>query len=382
MTTDELEYGAITIDTSIFDKFGLRLEVGLFEKLQQFKHGKVNLIFSDIILGEVKSHLIDEIKKSKHIVTSATKASFEHLNFNHSEVEKAKALLLGGGSSEEIAEQRISTFLKNCSSTVINSKDYVDVERLIKSYFDPSPPFSDKKGKKHEFPDAIALISIENWAKINGKKVLSVADDGDWDLFCEHSEFIDIEKDLSKALNIFHSHLFSSAALNKLALTFSAGKDNDLIKSIESFLESKVENFDIWPEASSPDYFESEVNEVSFQYFEPIYDKDGSPVLRVIEVEDEHIVIDLLANIKIGISCSFSFSVKDPVDKDYIDVGSFDTYKEEDFQTNILLTGYLENEDDLSSFNIEEIELSEELGVVDFGTIEISDMYSHEYYEE
>ena len=88
MTTDELEYSAITIDTSIFDKFGLRLEVGLFEKLQQFKHGKVNLIFSDIILGEVRSHLIDEIKKSKHKVTSATKASFEHLNFNQSELIK------------------------------------------------------------------------------------------------------------------------------------------------------------------------------------------------------------------------------------------------------------------------------------------------------
>jgi hypothetical protein len=193
MTIDELEYDAITIDTTIFDRFGLRLESGLFEKLQQFKHGKVQLIFSDIILGEVKSHLLSEIKKAKHKVTSATKSSFEHLNFKMEEIEKAKVLLLGGGTSEEIAEQRISIFLKESLSTVINSKDYVDVDRLIKSYFEPSPPFSEKKEKRHEFPDAIALISIENWAKKNCKKVLAVADDGDWDLFCENSEYIDIE---------------------------------------------------------------------------------------------------------------------------------------------------------------------------------------------
>jgi hypothetical protein len=47
-----------------------------------------------------------------------------------------------------------------------------------------------------------------------------------------------------------------------------------------------------------------------------------------------------------------------------------------------LLTGYLENENDLLSFSIDEIELSEELSEVDFGAIEISDIYSDDYYEE
>ena len=62
-------------------------------------------------------------------------------------------------------------------------------------YFSPETPF--EEGKKHEFPDAIALITLEDWAKTNGKNLLAITRDKGWIAFCEKSEWIDAEQDVS-----------------------------------------------------------------------------------------------------------------------------------------------------------------------------------------
>lgn len=50
---EEKEYGAILIDTSIFDGNGLRLEKGLLGKLSQFKQSPIVYLFPDVCSGQV-----------------------------------------------------------------------------------------------------------------------------------------------------------------------------------------------------------------------------------------------------------------------------------------------------------------------------------------
>ena len=57
MTEEETEYGAILVDTSIFDRNGLRLEKGLLGKMAQFKKSPIEFLLPDVIKNEVKSHL-------------------------------------------------------------------------------------------------------------------------------------------------------------------------------------------------------------------------------------------------------------------------------------------------------------------------------------
>ena len=74
------------------------------------------------------------------------------------------------------------------------------MKRLIAMYFEPSPPFEGTGKKKNEFPDAIALITLEDWAREPEKKILAVSKDHGWVSFAEKSEFIDINKELPAAL--------------------------------------------------------------------------------------------------------------------------------------------------------------------------------------
>lgn len=64
------EYGAILVDTSIFDGNGLRLEKGLLGKLSQFKRSPIVYLFPDVIKSEVKNHLENKIKISRAALES------------------------------------------------------------------------------------------------------------------------------------------------------------------------------------------------------------------------------------------------------------------------------------------------------------------------
>ena len=58
------QYSALTIDTSIFNQYGLKLEKGLLAKLVQFKEMPINFVLSDVVYREVMNHLN---KKEKEV---------------------------------------------------------------------------------------------------------------------------------------------------------------------------------------------------------------------------------------------------------------------------------------------------------------------------
>ncbi len=61
-----MEYGAITVDTSIFDQKGLLLESGLLNALVQFNNKPAKLVLSEIVIREVNAHLIKKLMIHMH----------------------------------------------------------------------------------------------------------------------------------------------------------------------------------------------------------------------------------------------------------------------------------------------------------------------------
>ena len=49
---------------------------------------------------------------------------------------------------------------------IIKTSDYFDIESVIDDYFLNNPPFSNKKEKKSEFPDAISLKIISEYLEL------------------------------------------------------------------------------------------------------------------------------------------------------------------------------------------------------------------------
>lgn len=66
-----MAYDAITIDTSTFVQSGIALETGLLAQLEQFKHGPVDLILSEIVTRELLKHLNVMTRKGRDQALSA-----------------------------------------------------------------------------------------------------------------------------------------------------------------------------------------------------------------------------------------------------------------------------------------------------------------------
>lgn len=367
-TTD---YGAISIDTSIFDGNGLRIESGLFKKLEQFKPSEVQVVLSDIVYQEVESHLKKKISDTRSALEKSLKNTVVHLNVGESIVSDAKGMLLAE-SVEDITTARLQDFVDSAGLLVINSEDYLDVKSLISAYFDNEPPFAQSGNKKSEFPDAIALMTLEAWAEHNDTKVIAVTTDNDWLKYAENSEWIDCTQDFAEALSIFQPQTAPYTFFASLAKTLVPGSSSPFYSLVEEHVADYTNELDPYADATSGFYWEqNDMVEVSFNSMEFLSD-GSSPILQLVEVDSEQVVVQAIVSIEADASCSFSLSVHDSIDKDYVFLDSSSASTSFDFQTEVLITfsGDFTDCEDFSSIEITDVEFISSPSSVDFGDLE------------
>lgn len=365
------EYGAISIDTSIFDGNGLRIESGLFKKLEQFRPSEVDVVLSDIVYQEVETHLKKRVSDTKSALEKALKNSGVHLSIGESAINDAKGVLMAE-SVEDISENRLQSFVENTGLLVIESEEYLDVKSLISAYFNHEPPFAETGNKKNEFPDAIALMSLEAWAEENGKKIIAVTTDSDWLKYSEDSDWIDCTSDFAEALSIFQPQTAPYTFFSSLAKTLVEGSGNPFYSQIEDSATDYTNDLDLYADASSSFFWEqNDMVEVSYGSIEFVI-TDDAPNLQLVEVDTDQVVVQAVLNIEAEASCTFSLSVHDSIDKDYVFLDSCSASTIFDYETEVLITfsGDFTDSDDFTSIEITDIEFLSAPLRVDFGELE------------
>lgn len=195
----------LSIDTTVFDRSQNRLEHGLLSNLSQFSNLKVEFVLSDIVIGEVTSHMESATEKTDTRLKEAVKNIAEIRNIDVNLFESAIDKTIGHESPKKITKRRIKNFKDKTNATIINARDYVIVDNLVSSYFEVNPPFDMVAKKKNEFPDAMALHSLEAYAKGKQKMMLVVSADAGWKSFCRESEQLVCEENLGIAMGYFQS---------------------------------------------------------------------------------------------------------------------------------------------------------------------------------
>lgn len=373
MSKDEvnLEYDAILIDTSIFDNYGLRLETGLLGKLKQFKNGPAELVLPDIIINEVRSHLESKIKISRNALEKSINDAKDHLFFSGSALETAKEVLINSAEIVNLASTRLDSFINESGATVLVSDDFVSVASLVDMYFSNKPPFSESGKKKSEFPDAIALKAVEEWAEEEGKSVIAISQDKDWEAFCEQSDRVDYELDLSQGLALFHDANASFALRELLSSSIPKGEAIDFIREIESSLESSL--CDITPDqdADSSFYWEPEGCSAKYKSFKFITNDHEKVKFRIIDVDEDWIVLETRVMITVEAEGHFSLSVHDSIDRDYVSMGGVSIEKDAEFETELLITISGQLDGSLDDFSIDEVEVVDVISYIDFGELQL-----------
>jgi len=366
-TEEIIEYDAILVDTSIFDRNALKLESGLLSKLNQFKKSHIKFIFPDVIKSEVQNHLEKKIKVSRNALEKSINDAGDHLFFDGSALNNAKKLLIDSEEVENLAISRLSSFIENTGALIIESSKYVSVEKLLEQYFSNKAPFAETGKKKNEFPDAIILLAVEKWAEENNFSVLAIADDKDWKNYCDSSDNINYQNDFAEGLATFNKTNIPYTFIPNLESAMQNNQLNKFIHSIEIQLESVLEGLTPYQEADSSFLVEGDGIYISFK---KLLLPDNKFRMVEVDIDEGWIVLEVLASITIEAEGDFSFSIRDSIDKDYVSLGSNSVTVEVEFKSEILITIVGDLEGDINELDIESVEVIDPIETIYFGTID------------
>lgn len=376
----ELNFGAITIDNATLKGEGYKFYEGLLAQMRQFKESPVKVIQTDIVHNEAIKHIGQEIVKTRSSIEQALRSANKQLKIKTENIEQAKALLSVDGNEHEVANGRLQKYYGFIGAEKIDSAEYTDLSVLMEMYFKTQAPFETGKDKKNEFPDAIALLSLESWAEENGVNVIAVSQDKGWKNYSECSTHITLVSSLAEALEKFQPHNKVASIISHIREDSLLDEDNHVLEEIEQAIANSIDGYDILIEASSYMHFEWDDTSASYISHELDNDKEGLVKVRIIRIDEESIVLKVGATVEVEVEASFNFSVRDSIDKDYVGMGGSVCTTNETYHTDILLTLSGDFSQDFDDLEVTEIEVLDTIGQADFGEVEPD--WRNEYEDE
>ena len=196
------QYGAITIDTNLFVAYGLNLQSTNLADITKFQDGDVQIILSEIVVRELENRLCDQIRQTIAAFKNVIRKGPYQLSLSANADDQLTEIYNSLPDPMVTAKSKIETFLKSIHAKIIPVIE-ADINAVIDRYFGGLSPFQGRNSKC-QFPDAIALMSIESWASKNQKSVLAISGDKQWNSFAQRSEWIHVEEDISFVIPRLH----------------------------------------------------------------------------------------------------------------------------------------------------------------------------------
>lgn len=370
---DKMKYDAIALDTNIFRASGYILEHGLLAKLSQFKSGSIKFVLSEIVEKEILKHISDDyLEKRNKLETALNDVKRSHLISDDSK-EKIKKIISHEMVAKDVTKQGLEKFKFDTNAEIIEAND-VDVKKLLELYFNVDSPFENKADKKHEFPDAIALLTLENWARNNQKKVLVVSKDKGWKDFVEKSEQLDIIDNLTDALEKLQEHTKEAKSFVKNFLKDIKSKEyKDIPVEMDEKISVEVESLHPAAEATSSLDYDVDSVEMCLQRFEIV----DSSEFSIVQMGNGFVVAAVPINIKYTASATFTFFVYDSIDKDFVFFDGDCVEINGEFTSSLLLKVSIVDDDETSpdidvDVDVMDIELINVPDSINFGEVEPS----------
>lgn len=362
-----MPYDAFTIDTNTIIQGGLDFEAGLLAQLYQFKDGPTDFIVSEIVVRETLKHLQASTKKARDTAVGALNRAFATGLIDDAARQAAIGAL---ENSRVVARKRLTSFLDSTGAETVPAR-LCSIDALVKSYFDPAAPFEATGDKKHEFPDALALLSLHEWARSSGKTILVASGDNGWKAFAEASDHVFVEGDLAAALQIVQQHTeVASAAIQAILQAIDDGGLSETVESINELLSDALVDWEFDVDAASSCRFEVDQTELKFESFELLKQADVYGVTIVRLAADETVMrVDM--KITATANADFSLYIWDSIDREELSMGGTSASVEETFDASVLITiaGAIDGPPD--QLEVITLEVIEGLGSVDMGEVEI-----------
>lgn len=222
------------LDTSIWESNNFLESKRIKQLLKLSKDDQIRIVLPkltyDEILNRIKKNTEDACSKvKKHRNDVRILRNIPELEDRFIEIDKE--------SATEKLQQIFAQTLKDSNVEII---DYptVNIQQIFSSYFEKKFPFG-SKGKKDEFPDAFALVSIEKWASDEDEIVITFAKDND---------ILGYESDMLKVNENFETYIsdklieIDDTNIEFLETSFS-DEESNLKSEVEYWVRNQLDDY-------------------------------------------------------------------------------------------------------------------------------------------
>jgi PIN domain len=365
-----MPYRALTIDTTVAYGVGFDFEHGLLAQLRQFHGGGDRFVLSAIVEAEMLKQL--------RVMTTATRDKYLSVSQDAkerrllpTEVTVAIDALTSSLADPDVAARAHMDAFVDATGARRIPVDLASMTDLARLYFENAPPFEAAGAKKAEFPDAIALLSLEAWARQNGK-VLAVSKDNGWQAFAEKSQHLDVFKSLGEALAVFQEQAAAEKAAKDVAAIIRqiiSGELPELAANLQGRIESRTEELDPEIAADSPYQIDYELSAVAFEKYEFAGDPDDDFDVTVVRLDERLVVVTAPVVVRATFQVSFHLLQWDSTDREYVSLGSHYEHQEAEFLFDALIT-LVGDVAAPETLDLQDVELVNGSPHLDFGEVE------------
>lgn len=326
-----------SIDTNLIQAAGYNFAQGALHQLPKQLPASIGLQLPEIVVSEIVKHRMESVHKADNLLRGAADELYRLTTIDLSEVRGSIEKLNAIEVATQRFTQQVHDYAAQCRGAVLPTAGVDAVTSLFADYFAQRPPFGLSERKKSEFPDAMCLWQLEQYAKDNDTIGIIASDDKGWKQYAAESET-----------------LYCAGSIDELAALFAA--TNEHAESIKTKIAAAVKD------AGSPlgtalshalnqhianaQWDASEMYTGSSYRVEPEiyganvveYNIDGDTGVWSVKGEPTTWIVELTVRVRANIDVSAEFFAWDSIDKEELSLGAQEFATEEEVDVEVFLT--------------------------------------------
>lgn len=326
-----------SIDTDLIQSAGYSFTSGALHQLPSQLPGAISLQLSEVVLEEIVNHrmrpVIETTEKFRSAVSTLarlSKVDFSEIEtlFEESNVESAAG---------DTFRSEVRDYATSCRGGVLSIGGENAASELFESYFSVAPPFEDNAKKKSEFPDAMSLWLLDQYARNNGTKGIVASRDKGWLEFASHSEYLYHVGSIEELAELFVATGEHAAAI-KTSITAQINDTNSRIRSsIKDALESHVDG-SYW---DASELYSGSNHRLDAEVWNAIVtDYTIKPEIKIWPIGDgaQTWVAELKVDVSVLVEVAVEFYHFDSIDREEVGIGSVQVTPTEMIELSVFLT--------------------------------------------
>lgn len=327
-----------SIDTNLIQAAAYNFEVGALNKLPKILPSTMHLRFTEVVVEEVIGHLMEPIV----VAINQFKTASEKLNRSAATEMAPIDKIFTGLSVDENARRnfhkKIIDYVERCRGGILKLDGANIIGKMFKLYFNAEAPFALRKDKKYEFPDAAALLLLEEYAEKSNTIGILASDDVGWKHFAEMSEHFYCVGSIDELTALFEATSDHGEKVKKKILDAINDDSSVLRLALNDELKEHIANStwsvdDIY--GSGAERVEAEAWGANLESY--ILDPKITKAW-VVEGDPTAWVVELTAIVQADVDIGFQFFVWDSIDKEEIAMTSDSTSRSCEVEVKVFLT--------------------------------------------